>query len=95
MEKTMNQKKVKRITTDEEYAEILSNRKKMEHQELKEKMAKISKQQKGDSNDFLSYLKEDDTKDKNTEELNCIGYPHNDPYGLSEAFWKIFTKPKV
>ena len=95
MEKTMNQKKVKRITTDEEYAEILSNRKKMEHQELKEKMAKISKQQKGDSNDFLSYLKKDDTKDKNTKELNCIGFPHNDPYGLSEAFWKIFTKPKV
>ena len=46
--------------------------------------------QKGDSNDFLSYLKEDETK-----ELNCIGFPHNDPYGLSEAFWKIFTKPKV
>ena len=91
----MKKKKVKRITTDEEYAEILSNRKKMEHQELKEKMAKISKQQKGDSNDFLSYLKKDDTKDKNTKELNCIGYPHNDPYGLSEAFWKIFTKPKV
>ena len=91
----MNQKKVKRITTDEEYAEILSNRKKMEHQELKEKMAKVSKQQKGESNDFLSYLKKDDTKDKNTKELNCIGFPHNDPYGLSEAFWKIFTKPKV
>ena len=90
MAMTMNQEKVKRITTDEEYAEILSNRKKMDNQELKEKMAKISKQQKGDSNDFLSYLKEDETK-----ELNCIGFPHNDPYGLSEAFWKIFTKPKV
>ena len=32
---------------------------------------------------------------KATKELNCIGYPHDDPYGLSEAFWKIFTKPKV
>ena len=32
---------------------------------------------------------------KETKELNCIGYPHNDPYGLSAAFWKIFTKPKV
>tara|TARA_R100000458_G_scaffold33802_1_gene31105 strand:+ start:150 stop:416 length:267 start_codon:yes stop_codon:yes gene_type:complete len=27
--------------------------------------------------------------------LNCIGYPHDDPYGLSAAFWKIFTKPKT
>ena len=27
--------------------------------------------------------------------LNNIGYPHDDPYGLSEAFWKIFTKPDV
>ena len=26
-------------------------------------------------------------------ELNNIGYPVNDPYGLSAAFWKIFTKP--
>jgi len=85
----MKKKKVKRITTDEEYAEILSNRKKMEYQELKEKMEKISKPQKKEDN-FLSYLKEDETK-----ELNCIGFPHNDPYGLSEAFWKIFTKPKV
>ena len=25
--------------------------------------------------------------------LNCIGYPHDDPYGLVEAWWKIFTKP--
>ena len=85
----MNQEKVKRITTDEEYAEILSNRKKMEYQELKKKMEKINKSQKKED-DFLSYLKEDETK-----ELNCIGFPHNDPYGLSEAFWKIFTKPKV
>ncbi len=91
MAKTMKQKKVKRITTDEEYAEILSNRKKMEHQDLKERMAKVSKEQKGEGEDFLSYLQEDENK----SELNCIGFPHNDPYGLSEAFWKIFTKPKV
>ena len=29
------------------------------------------------------------------KELNCIGYPHNDPYGLAEAWWKIFTKPET
>ena len=26
-------------------------------------------------------------------ELNCIGYPEDDPYGLAAAFWTIFTKP--
>ena len=30
---------------------------------------------------------------KKEKELNCIGYPHDDPYGLAEAWWKIFTKP--
>ena len=25
--------------------------------------------------------------------VNHLGYPHDDPYGLSEAWWKIFTKP--
>ena len=25
--------------------------------------------------------------------FNSIGFPHNDPYGLAEAWWKIFTKP--
>ena len=29
------------------------------------------------------------------KELNCIGFPHDDPYGLAEAWWKIFTKPEV
>ena len=24
--------------------------------------------------------------------VNHLGYPLDDPYGLSEAFWKIFTK---
>ena len=27
--------------------------------------------------------------------LNCIGFPYNDPYGLAEAWWKIFTKPET
>ena len=30
-----------------------------------------------------------------SKELNCIGFPHDDPYGLAEAWWKIFTKPEV
>ena len=25
--------------------------------------------------------------------VNHLPYPHDDPYGLSEAWWKIFTKP--
>ena len=24
---------------------------------------------------------------------NHLGYPHDDPYGLAEEWWKIFTKP--
>ena len=32
---------------------------------------------------------------KKKTKLNSIGFPFNDPYGLSEAWWKIFTKPKV
>ena len=32
---------------------------------------------------------------KKEKELNCIGYPHDDPYGLVAAWWKIFTKPEV
>ena len=31
---------------------------------------------------------------KKDDGLNCIGYPHDDPYGLIAAWWKIFTKPK-
>ena len=30
---------------------------------------------------------------ENKVELNCLGYPTNDPYRLSAAFWRIFTKP--
>ena len=29
------------------------------------------------------------------KELNSIGFPPDDPYGLAEAWWKIFTKPEV
>ena len=28
------------------------------------------------------------------KELNELGFPLDDPYGLAEAFWTIFTKPK-
>ena len=28
------------------------------------------------------------------KELNELGFPVDDPYGLAEAFWTIFTKPK-
>ncbi len=30
---------------------------------------------------------------KEKPKLNHLGFPHDDPYGLAEAFWKIFTKP--
>ena len=32
-------------------------------------------------------------KKETKPKLNSIGYPHDDPYGLVEAWWKIFTKP--
>ena len=42
-----------------------------------------------------SGLKNEEKKvSKKDAGLNCIGYPHDDPYGLVEAWWKIFTKPK-
>ena len=66
----------------------MENRKKFQQQLLKEKMEKISKEQKKDSDIDIG------TNKKKTK-LNNIGFPHNDPYGLSEAFWKVFTKPKV
>ena len=79
----MNQKKVNRITTQEEKDYIKETREKYKRGELRDKMDKVSKEQKGE------------VEDENKSELNSIGFPHNDPYGLSEAFWKIFTKPKV
>ena len=33
-------------------------------------------------------------KKSKSKELNCIGYPHDDPYGLIAAWWKIFSKPQ-
>jgi|TARA_Y100000401_G_scaffold87347_1_gene72809 hypothetical protein len=27
--------------------------------------------------------------------LNILGFPKDDPYGLVEAWWKIFTKPET
>ena len=32
-------------------------------------------------------------KAKPKVQLNNLGYPVNDPYGLAAAFWTIFTKP--
>jgi len=61
----------------------METREKYKQQDLKDKMEKINKEQKNDP-----VLK------KKTK-LNSIGFPFNDPYGLSEAWWKIFTKPKV
>ncbi len=36
----------------------------------------------------------DNTIIKKKTKVNSIGYPIDDPYGLAEAWWKIFTKPK-
>ena len=33
-------------------------------------------------------------KKNKSKELNCSGYPHDDPYGLIAAWWKIFSKPQ-
>ena len=63
----------------------MAKREEYEQEDLKDKMQKITKGQK----------REDDDIFKKKTKLNNIGFPHNDPYGLSEAFWKIFTKLKV
>ena len=68
----------------------MATREKYKQEDLRKKMEQITKHQKKEDN----FFKEDDKK-KKTSKLNCIGFPHNDPYGLSEAWWKIFTKPKV
>jgi Zn-dependent M32 family carboxypeptidase len=47
-EKADLRKHRKRITTNEEIAEIMENRKKYQEEDLKQKMARISKQQKED-----------------------------------------------
>ena len=61
----------------------METREKYKQEDLRKKMEKINKEQK---NDVVL---------KKKTKLNSIGFPFNDPYGLSEAFWKIFTKPKV
>ena len=66
----------------------MANREKYKEESLRDKMQKITKAQKKED-----YTDEETSKKKT--KLNCIGYPHNDPYGLSEAWWKVFTKPKV
>ena len=58
----------------------MQKREEYDQQLLKEKMEKINKEQK---NDVVI---------KKKTKLNNIGFPFNDPYGLSEAWWKIFTK---
>ena len=63
----------------------MAKREEYEQEDLKDKMQKITKGQK----------REDDDIFKKKTKLNNIGFPHDDPYGLSEAWWKIFTKPKV
>ncbi len=61
----------------------METREKYKQEDLSKKMQKISDAQK---NDVVL---------KKKTKLNSIGFPNNDPYGLSEAWWKIFTKPKV
>ncbi|BAQ91885.1 hypothetical protein [uncultured Mediterranean phage uvMED] len=34
--------------------------------------------------------KKKETKKKEKVELNCLGYPVNDPYGLIAAFYRAF-----
>jgi len=34
--------------------------------------------------------KKKETKKKKKVELNCLGYPVNDPYGLIAAFYRAF-----
>ena len=82
-EKVDLRKHRKRITTDEEKIFIMETREKYKQEDLSKKMQRISDEQK---NDVVL---------KKKTKLNSIGFPNNDPYGLSEAFWKIFTKPKV
>ena len=61
----------------------MDNREKYKEEDLKDKMQRISD------------IQNEVVKPKKKNKLNNIGFPHDDPYGLSEAFWKIFTKPKI
>ena len=54
---------------------------------MKNVKKKIKKRQSGQK-------KEEKKVSKKDVGFNSIGFPHNDPYGLVEAWWKIFTKPK-
>ena len=63
----------------------METREKYKQEDLKDKMQKITKEQKREDNDII----------KKKTKLNNIGFPFNDPYGLSKAWWKIFAKPKV
>ena len=62
----------------------MDGRIKFKEQELKEKMQRISDQQNDNDDGII----------KKKTKINNINYPDNDPYGLAEAWWKIFTKPE-
>ena len=79
-EKVDLRKHKKRLTTFEEKQEIMEHREKYKEEDLKDKMQKISD------------IQNEVVKPKKKTKFNNIGFPHDDPYGLSEAFWKIFTK---
>ena len=77
---------IKRITTPEELEELKKLREIGKTMELKDKMEKVNKENKKN---------EEGSRIITRKKLNHLGFPHADPYGLSEAFWKIFTKPEV
>ena len=78
--------KIKRITTPEELEELKQLREVGKSMELKEKMDKINKEEKKEIGK---------TERKKYVTVNGTKYLADDPYGLAEAFWKIFTKPEV
>ena len=52
--------------------------------ELKEKMDKINKEERK--------IEAGKTERKKYTTINGTKYPEDDPYGLAESWWKIFTK---
>ena len=78
--------KFKRITTQEELEELKQLREIGKTMELKEKMDKVNKEEKKEIGK---------TERKKYVTVNGTKYLADDPFGLSEAFWKIFTKPEV